>query len=75
MSKQGQNKSEKEGGKTKDDKKQNQKRRKNNKTLSQKSEEGREKKLDKKAIKNGKRPESNKAHNINNLTEKDTSQW
>jgi hypothetical protein len=30
----------------------------------------RKKKLDKKTIKDGKRPESNKAHNINNLTEK-----
>jgi hypothetical protein len=37
--------------KTKDNKKPNRKRRKENKTLSQKSEKGREKKLDKKTIK------------------------
>jgi hypothetical protein len=49
--KQGQNKSEKEGGKTNGDKKPNRKKRKGNKTLSQKSENGREKKLDKKTIK------------------------
>jgi hypothetical protein len=45
LKKQGQKKSEKEGGKC--DKNPNQKRRKGNKTLSQKSEKGREKKLDK----------------------------
>jgi hypothetical protein len=49
--KKGQNKSEKEVGKTKGDKKPNQKRRKGNKTLSQKRKKGWEKKLDKKAIK------------------------
>jgi hypothetical protein len=48
--KQGQNKSEKEGGKQRAIKNQIEKRRKGNKTLSQKSEKGR-KKLDKKAIK------------------------
>jgi hypothetical protein len=45
--KQGQNKSEKEGGKTNGDKKPNRKKRKGNKTLSQKSEKGREKNLTK----------------------------
>jgi hypothetical protein len=45
--KQGQNKSEKEGGETNGDKKPNRKRRKGNKTLSQKSEKGREKNLTK----------------------------
>jgi hypothetical protein len=45
--KQGQNKSEKEGGKQRVLKKPNQKRRKGNKTLSQKSEKGRGKNLTK----------------------------